>query len=74
MTSLHLRLYLEMVTGLRGGHLFLVLPFARPFEPLRRCSESQNVNQSFIMMTDFKVLFFHLGNFFPLSKLHLGPL
>lgn len=44
--------------------LFLVLPLARPFELLRRCLESQNVNQSFIITIDFKVLYFHLGNFF----------
>ena len=64
MTSSHLHLYLEMVTDLKGGNLFLVMPFARPFELLRRCLESQNVNQSFIIKIDFKILFFHLGDFF----------
>lgn len=64
MTSSHLPLYLEMVTDLKGGNLFLVLPFARPFELLRRCLESQNVTQLFIIKIDFKILFFHLGDFF----------
>ena len=62
-SSSHLRLYLEMATDLKGGNLFLVLPFARPFE-LLRCVESQNVNQSLIIKIDFKILFFHSGIFF----------
>lgn len=62
---LHICIFtLEMVTDLKGGNLFLVMPFAIPFELLRRCLESQNVNQSFIIKIDFKILFFHLGDFF----------
>lgn len=62
-SSLHLHLYLEMVADLREVYLFLVQPIARPFELLRRCLESQNANQSFIVMIHFKI-FFHLGVLF----------